>query len=56
MLFVPNWIAWAIVFKVAAIPMIIMALFLVYRLLPNCEVPPWGVVFPAVVVGLSLEY
>jgi membrane protein len=52
--FLPNWIAWAI-FKVAAIPMTVLALFLVYWLLPNCEVPPRGVVFPAVLVGLSLE-
>jgi membrane protein len=52
--FLSSWIPWAI-FKVAAIPMTVLALFLVYWLLPNCEVPPWGVVFPAVVVGLSLE-
>jgi membrane protein len=54
MRFVPTWLAWAI-FKVAAVPITMFALFLIYWLLPNCKVPPRGVVLPAMVVGLSFE-
>lgn len=52
--FLPTWMAWTI-FKVAAVPITIFALFLVYWLLPNCKIPAKGVVFPAIAVGLSLE-
>jgi membrane protein len=52
--FLPTWIAWTI-FKVAAVPMTILALFLVYWLLPNCKIRPRAVVIPAMIVGLSLE-
>jgi membrane protein len=54
MRFLPTWIAWTI-FKTAAVPMTILALFLVYWLLPNCKVRSRTVVLPAVVVGLGLE-
>ena len=51
---VPTWLAWTI-FKVAAVPISILALFLIYWLLPNCRVPARRVVLPAVVVGFALE-
>jgi membrane protein len=44
-----------VAFKVAAIPVSILALFLIYWLLPNCKVP-WREILPvAIVVGLLLE-
>lgn len=50
----PAWLSLTI-FKVAAIPITILSLFLVYWLLPNCRVP-WRRVFRvAVLVGLALE-
>jgi uncharacterized BrkB/YihY/UPF0761 family membrane protein len=52
--FLPAWMAFAI-FKLAAIPITILALFLIYWLLPNCKIP-WRVVArTAIVVGLSFE-
>jgi len=42
-------------FKLAAVPLSILALFLVYWLLPNRKVPPTSVVPCALVVGLILE-
>jgi uncharacterized BrkB/YihY/UPF0761 family membrane protein len=40
------------VFKLAAVPISIFTLFLVYWLLPNCKVPPARVV-PAAMIVLS---
>jgi len=42
-------------FKVAAIPLSMLALFLVYWLLPNRKIPPRQVIPAAIVVGLVLE-
>jgi membrane protein len=42
-------------FKMAAIPLSILALFLVYWLLPNRKIPPAKVAPAAIVVGLTLE-
>jgi membrane protein len=42
-------------FKMAAIPMSMLLLFLIYWLLPNRKIAPASVVPPAVVVGLALE-
>jgi uncharacterized BrkB/YihY/UPF0761 family membrane protein len=44
-----------IFFKVAAIPLSMLSLFLVYWLLPNRKIPPARVAPVAVVVGLALE-
>ena len=44
-----------LLFKLAAVPLSILALFLVYWLLPNRKIAPAKVVMPAVVVGLVLE-
>jgi uncharacterized BrkB/YihY/UPF0761 family membrane protein len=44
-----------VVFKAGAIPFTIVALFLVYWLLPNRRVPPRRVLPVAVLVGLALE-
>jgi membrane protein/epoxyqueuosine reductase len=42
-------------FKVAAVPIAILALFLVYWLLPNRRIPPVRVAPAAIIVGLVLE-
>ena len=42
-------------FKIAALPLSILALFLVYWLLPNCKVDPARVAPAAILVGLALE-
>jgi uncharacterized BrkB/YihY/UPF0761 family membrane protein len=52
--FLPAWMAFA-VFKLAAVPFTILALFLVYWLLPNCKVPPLPVARTAAVLGIGLE-
>jgi uncharacterized BrkB/YihY/UPF0761 family membrane protein len=44
-----------LMFKIAALPLSILALFLVYWLLPNCKVEPGSVVAVAILVGLALE-
>jgi uncharacterized BrkB/YihY/UPF0761 family membrane protein len=44
-----------LVFKLAAVPISILALFLVYWLLPNRRIAPAGVVPVAILVGLALE-
>jgi len=44
-----------LVFKLAAVPISILALFLVYWLLPNRKVEPARVVPVAILVGLALE-
>jgi len=42
-------------FKLAAIPITILVLFLIYWLLPNTRVPWRRTVLPAVIVGLLME-
>lgn len=44
-----------IFFKIAAIPLSMLSLFLVYWLLPNRGIPPGRVAPAAIVVGLALE-
>jgi uncharacterized BrkB/YihY/UPF0761 family membrane protein len=44
-----------IAFKVAAIPMLMLLLFLIYWLLPNCTISPSRIVPAAIGVGLLLE-
>ena len=44
-----------IFFKIAAIPLSMLSLFLVYWLLPNRKIPPGRVAPVAIVVGLALE-
>jgi membrane protein len=44
-----------LIFKLAAVPLSILALFLVYWLLPNRRVPPARVAPAAIAVGLVLE-
>lgn len=44
-----------LVFKVAAIPISILALFLIYWILPNCPVRPAAILPPAIAVGVLLE-
>jgi membrane protein len=44
-----------LLFKIAAVPLSILALFLVYWLLPNRKIPPAKVAPVAIVVGLMLE-
>jgi uncharacterized BrkB/YihY/UPF0761 family membrane protein len=51
---VPLWINLAF-FKFAAIPVSILALFLVYWLLPNRRVPPMRIAPVAILVGLAIE-
>lgn len=50
----PEWTVLPI-FKVAALPLSILALFLVFWLLPNRKVPPKAVLPYAILVGLALE-
>jgi YihY family inner membrane protein len=50
----PAWLALAI-FKVGAIPVTILSLFLIYWLLPNRRVPVRRVLPVAVLVGIGLE-
>ncbi|PYT21705.1 MAG: hypothetical protein DMG58_31610 [Acidobacteria bacterium] len=51
---IPVWISLGF-FKLAAIPISILALFLVYWLLPNRRVPPLRVAPVAILVGLGIE-
>ena len=44
-----------LLFKVAAVPVSILMLFLIYWLLPNCKVDPVQVAPAAIWVGLALE-
>ena len=44
-----------IAFKVAAIPMLMLLLFLIYWLLPNCKISPSQIVPAAIGVGFLLE-
>jgi len=50
----PDWLS-VVVFKAAAIPVTIMALFLTYWILPNRRVPVRRILPVAVMVGLALE-
>jgi len=49
-----TWLDLAL-FKIAALPLSILALFLVYWLLPNCHIDPVRVAPVAILVGLALE-
>ena len=51
---VPTFVDLAL-FKMAAVPIMVLMLFLIYWLLPNRKVPPLQVVPVAAVVGLTLE-
>ena len=51
---VKGWLN-LLVFKLAAVPISILALFLVYWLLPNRKIPPARVAPAAIIVGLMLE-
>ena len=51
---VQSWLN-LLIFKVAAVPISILALFLIYWLLPNRKIPPARVAPVAVYVGLVLE-
>lgn len=44
-----------IAFKFAAIPMLVLLLFLIYWLLPNCKISPFRIVPAAIGVGFLLE-
>ncbi len=50
----PPWLTW-IVFKVAALPMTVIALFVVYWTLPNRRVPALPLIPVSIYVGLALE-
>ena len=50
----PVWINLAL-FKIAAVPISMLALFFVYWLLPNRRVPPLRVAPVAILVGLAIE-
>jgi membrane protein len=50
----PAWLSLAI-FKVGAIPVTVLSLFLTYWVLPNCRVPVRRVLPIAVLVGITLE-
>jgi YihY family inner membrane protein len=47
--------AQGVLFKLAAIPMSMLVLFLIYWLLPNCKMQPSKILPAAIVVGLLLE-
>jgi membrane protein len=49
----PDWVT-IIVFRLVAVPMTMLALFLTYWLLPNCRVPVRRIAPVAFVVGLAL--
>ena len=50
----PPWLTF-VSFKVAAVPILVGVLFLVYWILPNRRLPAWPLVRVAVFVGLMLE-
>ncbi len=52
--FIVNWLE-LLFFKIAAVPVSIFALFLIYWLLPNRKINPRRVAPVAIVVGLTLE-
>jgi membrane protein len=49
------WVMPLVVFKLAAVPMSILVLFLIYWLLPNAKISAKFVLPPAIFVGLALE-
>lgn len=49
-----GWMVLAF-FKMAAVPVTILMLFLIYWLLPNARIPWRLVLLPAIIVGLALE-
>ncbi len=53
----PKAVLWfnILVFKLAAVPISILALFMIYWLLPNRKIPPVRVAPVAILVGLALE-
>ena len=51
---IPAWVSLSI-FKLAAIPVTILSLFLTYWILPNRRIPPRNVIPAAVMVGLGIE-
>ncbi|MDQ1471392.1 MAG: rane protein, partial [Bryobacterales bacterium] len=51
---IPPWVSLGI-FKVAAIPVTILSLFLTYFVLPNRRVPVKRVIPAAVMVGIGIE-
>ena len=51
---VPSFVA-LLVFKLAAIPISILALALMYWLLPNRKIPPARIIPVSILVGLALE-
>jgi membrane protein len=50
---VPRWVA-IVIFRLVAIPITMLALFLTYWVLPNCRVPVRRIIPVAIVVGLVL--
>lgn len=50
---IPRWLA-IVIFRLVAIPITMLALFLTYWVLPNCRVPVRRIVPVAFVVGLAL--
>jgi uncharacterized BrkB/YihY/UPF0761 family membrane protein len=51
---IPSWMP-LLLFKLVAIPLTMLALFLTYWLLPNCRVPVRPLVRVSIVVGAALE-
>ncbi len=51
---IPDWMP-LLLFKLAAIPLTMLALFLTYWLLPNCRVPVRPLVRVSIIVGGALE-
>ncbi len=50
----PDWVI-LMLFKLAAIPLTMLALFLTYWLLPNCRVPARPLIRVSIIVGAALE-
>lgn len=48
-------VAGAATFRIAAVPISMLTLFLIYWLLPNCKVPWRSIALPAIAVGFLLE-
>jgi membrane protein len=51
---IPHWMP-LLLFKLAAVPLTMLALFLTYWLLPNCRVPARPLIRVSIVVGAALE-
>ena len=52
---IPVWSGW-VFFKLAALPLSILALFFIYWLLPNRKIRPVRVAAVSILVGLGLEF